>query len=343
MEKSIANLNFQIRELDYNKRNGNLNIKASSIVKSNKFFPTYIINNKNYIFKPLSKTKPLTTTMFSYAEVVWSYIFNTYFCNAPLYQLAICNGYEENEEKYYDYGCLVENILKENEHLVNLYEYFKENKDNNVEIDDYINYCMLFYDYTNILSSKIFKENKNLNDKLVMQILLSILSINQNFHYENIAFVCNDNNEILDLAPPIDHEFSNYFLFPEDKKEHTTHYLAFLKQFETKESIIVKNLDYIKKHHNHVVVDFLKKLEILKNDLISNKNGFIFYDFGFVQSGNSFSYMIGKSRYKENDETSAKIYETIFKPKPIDVKEVNQLFLKELLNVIQLLENYFKN
>lgn len=49
-------------------------------------------------------------------------------------------------------------------------------------------------------------------EQLAMQILVSMLKGDQNYHYENIAFVCNKKGEILRLAPMIDHEFSTYIL-----------------------------------------------------------------------------------------------------------------------------------
>ena len=58
----------------------------------------------------MTKTKPYTTPLYAYSEVIWSNIINKYFEYAPIYQLAFCNGYEENEPKYYDRGTLVENI-----------------------------------------------------------------------------------------------------------------------------------------------------------------------------------------------------------------------------------------
>ena len=54
-----------------------------------------------------------------------------------------------------------------------------------------------------------------------MQILISVLKGDQNYHYENIAFVCNASGQILRLAPMIDHEFSTYFMFPDNIQRHT--------------------------------------------------------------------------------------------------------------------------
>ena len=67
---------FNVIKLNYKDKNGVLVTEAHSQVKSKKSFPIYTINNKKMIFKPLSKTKPLTTPLFAYSEVYWSYIIN---------------------------------------------------------------------------------------------------------------------------------------------------------------------------------------------------------------------------------------------------------------------------
>ena len=59
-----------------------------------------------------------------------------------------------------------------------------------VHIDDYVNYCQMFYDYTEILESDYFQTHPAMAEELVLQILVSILKGDQNYHYENIAFVC---------------------------------------------------------------------------------------------------------------------------------------------------------
>ena len=70
---------FNVIKLNYKDKNGILVTEAHSQVKSKKYFPIYVYNNKKMIFKPLSKTKPLTTPLFAYSEVYWSYIINKYF------------------------------------------------------------------------------------------------------------------------------------------------------------------------------------------------------------------------------------------------------------------------
>ena len=95
-------------------------------------------------------------------------------------------------------------------------EFFRKYSDPKVHIDDYVNYCQMFYDYTDILEAEYFKKNREIAEELALQILVSILKGDQNYHYENIAFVCGRNDEILRLAPMIDHEFSTYFMFPDN-------------------------------------------------------------------------------------------------------------------------------
>jgi len=67
-------------------------------------------------------------------------VINEYFVSAPLYQLAFCHGYEEETQKYYDYGTVVPRIYNEDEQLLNLLEFFRKYPDKKVDIDQYENY-----------------------------------------------------------------------------------------------------------------------------------------------------------------------------------------------------------
>ena len=107
---------------------------------------------------PLTKSKPLSTPLFAYAEVFWSWVIDAYFIPAPQYQLALCRGYEAECGKYYDYGTVSPMIYEEGEHLLNLLEFFRAYPDDKVQIDDYLNYCQMFYDYTEILEADYFSE-----------------------------------------------------------------------------------------------------------------------------------------------------------------------------------------
>lgn len=208
---------FNVINIDENDRIGNLKAEAHSVVKSTKYFPIYNIGGKKMIFKPLSKTKPLTTPLFSYSEVYWSYIINKYFDpTAPRYYLANSNTVEKEQPKYYSQGVLIESLTPNDEKLINLYDYFMENPESSFDIKDYENYCMMNYDYTKILESNFIKNNKEIGAGLAYQILLSMLRQDQNFHYENVNFILD--GDTLSLAPPIDFEFSTPFLYPDIRR-----------------------------------------------------------------------------------------------------------------------------
>jgi hypothetical protein len=327
-------MNYDVIKLNYNDRNGNLKVKASGVVKSDKFFPTYKIDNENYIFKPLSKTKPLTTPLFSYAEVFWSNIINDYFIKCPIYQLAICNGYSDNEPKYYDYGCLVKNILQENEHLVNLLEYFRINPDKNVNIDSYINYCLYLYDYTMIFESNFIKNNKEIGNQLAIQVLLSILRADQNFHYENVSFVCDVNNNILRMAEPIDFEFSTMFLFIDVLNLNLNYFSEFINFFNDSNSVLYKNIKYIEKHYNSIFNNFMNNIILLKENL----NNYLLIDKNnFIQPFNSFVYRIYENEYKNGKN---EITNEMLKKYQINLNIFNQILKLEIEQVINTLQSF---
>lgn len=183
------NINYIVRRLDYRNRIRNLDVQAQSNLKSNKFFPVFQIDGKEKIFKPLSKTKPLTTPYFAYSEVICSTILHEFFdFNTPIYELAIIENIEDEFESKYHHGVLVDNIRHENEKLVNLYEYFRDNPENVFDIKDYINYALEFYNYTNLFETRFMKMYPNLAEKFAYQLLLSILKCDLNYHYENHLF-----------------------------------------------------------------------------------------------------------------------------------------------------------
>jgi hypothetical protein len=162
-----------LKNYTYQNRTGNLTAEAVGVVKGEKHFPIF---EGNMIFKPLTKSKPLSTPLFAYAEVFWSGVIDKYFMPVPRYQLAWCRGYEAVEEKYYD--------------------------------------------YTDIFEAAFFKENHDIAVQLAMYVLVAILKGDQNFHYENVSFLCDSSDYIKGLAPIIDHELSAYFMFPDDLREN---------------------------------------------------------------------------------------------------------------------------
>lgn len=99
----------------------------------------------------------------------------------PQYRLAFCEGYEAETGKNYDYGTAVPFAYGEGEQLMNLLEFFRKYPDENVKIDDYLNYCQMFYDYTEILESTYFQTHQDLAEELAMQILVSVLKGDQNY------------------------------------------------------------------------------------------------------------------------------------------------------------------
>lgn len=350
------NLSFDVRYVEYANRSGNLKVEASGVVKSKKHFPYYISENGTVeIFKPLSKTKPLTTPLFAYAEVFWSNIIDKYFMDAPRYQLAICAGYSEAEPKYYDYGTLVPSVCGKGEHLVNLLEYYRKHPDPCVDIAHYVNYCMLFYDYTNIFESLFIQENKEIGEELAMQVLLSILKGDQNYHYENVAFICDENNEVLRLAPVIAHEFSTMFLFPEDIERNACHFWDFLgsiagiedakdrkgKDEEERQLLIRsttnlnRNMRYIAIHYPKVVTSFLEKLEAFEKDIDAIR----IYDRGYLFPCNSNSFRIGQARYKNNNEKQALEIEKNMEYYDIEVSVFEKVLKTEIVKVIKSLSD----
>lgn len=211
---------FEIKKLNIKNKKGNLKKEASSKVSSTKYFPVFDVEGEEKIFKPLSKTKPLSTPLFSYSEVYWSYLINKYIDKStPVYSLAYCEGLSNEQPKYYEKGCLVDNILSEGEELINIYELFMKYKDPSVDITDYTNYCEVEYDYTKILNSDFFARNKNLRKELAKQILCSVLRRDANYHYENVSLVMKDNT-ITRVSPIIDVEFSEMFMYPDLEERH---------------------------------------------------------------------------------------------------------------------------
>lgn len=308
---------FKIIDLSDKEKIGVMVAEAHSKVKSTKEFPLYMIDGKKMIYKPLSKTKPLTTPFFAYSEVYWSYIINKYFdSKAPRYYLAETKQEEDIKSKYYNKGVLVESLTPNNEKLINLYDYFNKYPDRKVDIKDYINYCMMNYDYTMILGSDFIKNNKEVGEDLAYQILLSVLREDQNFHYENINFTFKNNHLLLE--PPIDFEFSTPFLYPDDEKMYKYEQKKYfnsvnidyekdevselLKKFALEKGIsldskITKNICLIVKLYPDVVLKFVKNLDrfIEYYDITINDPD------NYINLLNSDYWRVGHALYKDNN------------------------------------------
>ena len=217
-------LSNNIKEYDIKDKTRLLEVKPSGVVSSMKYFPVFKENGKERIFKPLSKTKPYSTPLFSYSEAYWSYFINKYIDkNTPVYEIATCKGLSEELEKYYEKGVIVDNVLGENENFINLLELFLRYPDNSVDIKDYVNYCEVQYDYEEILRSNFFSIHRDLGKELAKQILCSILRRDENFHYENVAFI-EENGKIKRIAPMLDMEFSQMFMFPDELQKHKSRF-----------------------------------------------------------------------------------------------------------------------
>lgn len=345
------NKNYKVEYYDYNNRYKNLEVKAQGVVKSEKFFPVFLNNGQEEIFKPLSKTKPYLTPFFAYSEVFWSRVINKYFDeNTPVYRLAICNHYNESVPKYHNHGTIVPSVLKEDEKLVNLLEYFRDNPDPEVDINKYVNYCMKFYDYTHIFNSKLIKENYSLGESLARQVLLSILKADQNFHYENISFITKD-EKITKLSPPIDHEFSSMFMFLDDPEKHNETFNEFIeklthkKEYSQTDKLLIEcikeegiyskffpiqaNLDIIVERYKGVVQDFLERLELFVDDL--RKKPIDFKNNNYIQPFNSNNFEYGIKMYKENNIEEAQKIKSELIQTTVDLDVISNLVQREII------------
>lgn len=325
-------MNFEILELEYNNRDEDLIIKANSQVSSLKTFPLYNVDGQKMLFKPLSYTKPLTTPFFAYAEVFWSIILNRYFDdNNPIYSLAYCTHLTDAYPKYYSKGTLVALQERQGCKIMNLYDYFVLYPDENVNIKDYINYCGVTYDYTNILKAKIFQKNISLLQKLSYHILLSILKLDYNFHYENILLYVKD-EQVVDLVPMLDHEFSLYFLFP-DTNQYMDLFQKYFDDIFLKEGTCYRNITYIKQFLPEIYQLFIEKIKLFKKDI---NDLYISFDKKYVGMFSTRSWLVGDARYKQHDDKKAKEYEknVIY----VDANEYNfdgwNSRLKASLNII---------
>ena len=357
-------INWDPQIYNYAERTGNLKAEAVGVVSGEKHFPVF---EGRMVFKPLTKSKPLSTPLFAYAEVFWSWVIDAYFIPAPQYQLALCRGYEAECGKYYDYGTVSPMIYEEGEHLLNLLEFFRAYPDDKVQIDDYLNYCQMFYDYTEILEADYFQKNREIAENLAMQILISVLKGDQNYHYENIAFVCNASGQILRLAPMIDHEFSTCFMFPDNLSRHNYWFGELQRSIEGKPvqpdeykdfpnekerrlmeksaTCLHRNLVYIKEHYPEVTASFLKNVSRLKRDLLQKRESFFIRKAkDYPDHANSDAYRIGKARYKDHDEEKAAAFEKQYggEGKEISFDLMNCLINYEVQEIIEQMERILR-
>lgn len=357
-------MEFTTKIYNYGNRIANLSAEAVGVVKGEKHFPVF---EGNMVFKPLTKSKPFSTPLFAYSEVFWSHIIDEFFVPAPKYELAFCKGYEEQIEKYYDYGTVSPMIYGEGEILLNLLQFYRKYPDPKVNIDDYINYCMIFYDYTSILESEFFQTHRKIAEELAIQILISILRGDQNYHYENVAFLCDKKGNIVKMAPMIDHEFSAYFMFADNKKRHffwlgklldsiegtaiAEDKFAYVstekerKVLEDSASNLHRNLIYIRENFKETTEVFLEKINCFKEALQKQPEHFYLKAaVGYPDMANSDKFMIGMAKYKQCDEEKAKMYMEKYgnTSKKVDFEALSKQAVAEILTVIERMQKILK-
>lgn len=364
---------FDVHDIEIDDKTRNLKAESSGVIYSTKFFPVFSIEGEEYIFKPLSKTKPLLTPLFSYSEVYWSYLFRKYIdSDTPDYHLAKCKGIEKENKKYDERGCLVKNILHEGESLINLLEFYQKYPDSLVDISQYINYCEKQYDYSDILRSTFFTERSDLGEQLSLQILCSILRRDDNFHYENVSFIEKD-GKILRIAPMIDFEFSQMFLFPDVEEYHREkssfydegmlpiyhynkelsleeNYATFMSIIEygsvyqffdhTESELVLKNLKTIVELYPEVVERFLESIKEMRQEIMNIE---ISFDSSFLKEFSSFDWkpsrMLLKGEVTEDDERYKELKQFSEKNKIVlDTVKFNKQLQKEVLWSIDKLE-----
>ena len=368
----------KIKEYDIRDKVRNLDVEASGVVSSTKYFPVFEEDGKEKIFKPLSKTKPYSTPLFAYSESYWSYLIRKYIDrNTPQYRPATCKNLSKEQPKYHDKGTIVDNILGENEKLINLLELFRKYPDK-VDIDNYVNYCEVQYDYETILRSEFFKENKQLGEELAKQILCSMLRRDENYHYENVSLI-EKNGVITRVAPMIDMEFSEMFMFPDELEKHKERFSMYDEgmgplfeyrddlYFESNYSIFMdrvnngtvhdrfdpyrfhnlrKNLNTITELYPKMCRDFINRLKKMKEE-VSKIN--INFDDDFLGRMSSIDWVPGRLFYKDGISPTSKEYRKAFeeasnKKIKLNTKEFNKRLRKEVLwsidKLIYMLEFY---
>lgn len=355
---------FAVKEYDYSLRDGNLDSEAKGVVKSKKNFPYFLVDGKKLIFKPLSRTKPLSTPYFAYSEVVWSTILNNYFDkNIPIYHLAKCHGYQNEVLKYHDYGTVVESLVREDERLVNLYEFFKQNPDSSVRIDDYINYCLKYYDYSFFFDTDFIKSNPEFGIEIARQYLYSVLRADQNYHYENVSLIYK-NNKLERVAKPIDHEFSTMFMYLDMNDEHNGLFNEYINLMSINTdcfddimrrlldslpqdkkylftSTILNNIKKIAGLYPELIKEFSICLDKLINDL--QEEPIILENSSYIETFSSDDYKEGILRFKENNPLEADIVHENLKREYVDPSLISQKINEEIIDVAKALKKKLDN
>ncbi len=329
------NLDFNIYECDYNDRSNMITKESSGIVKCKKDFPVYKYKEKNYIFKPLSKTKPYITPLFAISEVFWSNVIKEYFDEtAPLYKLAICNGYNNEFPSKYNKGTIVESLTTENQTLINLLEYYISHPEENVNIKDYINYCGIYYDYVMILNSPLFKDHYEYGSTLAKQILISILKNDINYHYENVSLIY-DKNKLIKVSPPFDHEYSVPFMFPDNLLLFSTYFggmhTAFMNGTTnevTNNNAVLHNIHFIVEKYPEIVKEFLQKMNIFIEDF--SKTSFSLPK-DYMEPLSSTLYLVYEAIYHEHQNSKTLSDIPKFSLMSLNIEEYSNIIERAIL------------
>lgn len=328
-------LDFNIYQCNYKDRSSTITKDSAGVVKCRKNFPVFTYNDKDYIFKPLSKTKPFITPLFAISEVFWSSVIKEYFNEfAPLYRLAICKGYEKEFISKYSKGTIVESIVSSNQSLVNLLEYYLSHPEEGVDIKGYINYCGVYYDYVKIFNSSLFKENNELGCELANQILISILKGDINYHYENVSFIY-EKDKLKRISPPFDHEYSVPFMFPDNIFLFSTYFgdltSAFMKGTTsdlTNSQAILRNIRLIAERYPDVVNDFLQRMSSFIKDFSQME---FTLPSSYLEPLSSNLYLVYEAIYQEHEDTK-KIHEIPkFSLTTLEIEEYSKIIQRIIL------------
>lgn len=203
---------------------------------------------------------------------------------------------------------------------------------------------MTDYDYTHILRSNFIKNNLPIGEQLAYQILLSILRMDQNFHYENINLI-NEKN----VAPPIDFEFSTPFLYPDKLNEHQKYYNRYKDSIQIPDkddesdilgrfieqqtgikiaNKIRSNIEVIVEMYPHIVYKFIDILEKLIIDLPNLK---LNDPDNFIDDLNSDYWEIGDALYKKKNHAQYLLLKDQIHLEEIDKEKVFEMISNEIL------------
>lgn len=254
---------YQIKHLRYEDRIDDLEteIQLRPGETSTKSLPLFLDeDNERYLFKPVSKTKPFSNDLYAIAEVYCSRIIEHYFDpKTPIYHLAVCEGIAEVLPTKSNKGNLVKMFTQPGQRFMSFAEYFKQDENNKLYplVKDFTNFCPMWYDFTPFFEDSTFKDNPNFSNKLASLVLFSILFENSNFHYGNAGFIVDEKDNIIDVAPSYDNEFSFIFNSLENPNQRDLYYNVF--HYSKEGFNRIANLSYLVKNKKPLVVDFLKK------------------------------------------------------------------------------------